>query len=61
MNGAAYRQIEARATKLAAVVDILSTKREQLTAERERLAAEREQYRKQYPWGRRASSRENRV
>ncbi|PCC73202.1 IS66 family transposase [Nannocystis exedens] len=41
MNEAAYRQLEARASKLEAVVDSLS-------AEREQLAAEREQYRKLY-------------
>ncbi|MDC0675320.1 IS66 family transposase [Nannocystis radixulma] len=48
MNVAAYLQLEARASKLAAVVDTLSAEREQLTAERERLTAEREQYRKLY-------------
>ncbi|MCY1056220.1 hypothetical protein [Nannocystis sp. SCPEA4] len=41
MNEAAYRQLEARASKLEAVVDSLS-------GEREQLAAEREQYRKLY-------------
>ncbi|PCC72987.1 hypothetical protein SAMN02745121_08525 [Nannocystis exedens] len=55
MNEAAYRQLEARASKLEAGVDSLSAEREQwtaereqLTTERERLAAEREQYRKLY-------------
>ena len=48
MNEAAYRHLEARATELAAAVDVLSAEREQLTAECEQLAAEREQYRKLY-------------